>query len=172
MVTGRSHFIEHLQNPNLTWLNYSGWILKLSTFSTFSRIFFLVLFQCKRSSQYFLIKSQISVFCYGNSTAQSTKFACVIITKDAGEKDGSIPRFWTCLLTFQTLTQVKGFDKIKLLDYVEAEFKTIWPWRMLYIQDGIWLASYMLSLHLVCYLSGECSLKELFLFSSDVFPRV
>ena len=24
VVTGRSHFIEHLQNPNLTWLNYSG----------------------------------------------------------------------------------------------------------------------------------------------------
>ena len=30
----------------------------------------------------------------------------------------------------------------------------------------------MLILHLVCYLSGECSLKKLLLFSSDVFPRV
>ena len=49
-----------------------------------------VLFQGKRSWQYFLMKQQIHAFFHGNRsrTAQSTEFARSIITMHAGEKDG------------------------------------------------------------------------------------
>ena len=77
-----------LQNPNLTKLNYSSEILKLSPFSTLGNNFCLVPFQCKRSSQYFVIKQRIVRLFHGNSTVQSIKFASGLINKEAGEKDG------------------------------------------------------------------------------------
>ena len=52
-------------------------------FSNFCKL----LFHCKRSWQYFLLKQQTRAFFYGNSTAQFLKFASGNTTVNAGEKD-------------------------------------------------------------------------------------
>ena len=77
------------------------------------------------------------------------------------DKSGSTPI--VSRLVCQTLKEkLSGFDKAGFFGFLRAEFQSIWPRRMLYIQCEKWLESYVLILHLMSHLSGESSLRKAF----------
>ena len=134
----------------------------------------MVPFQCKRSSQYFVIKQRIVALFHGNSTVQSIKFASGLINKEAGEKDGEewinigflawsgyllnlkILRFWQNQVSWLRRGRVQNPLTLKNVIYTQRKMA------------GVLYANF----------ASHSSFKwwvffnNLFLFFSDVFPRV